>query len=52
MKHHQIEANSVSLHVVEHGEGPAVLLAHGFPDTWQGWRRQLEAAANNEKVSL
>lgn len=52
MKHHQIEANGVSLHVVEHGEGPAVLLAHGFPDTRRGWRRQLEAVANNEKESL
>jgi pimeloyl-ACP methyl ester carboxylesterase len=33
------------LHVVEVGQGPAVILCHGFPDVWIGWRRQMEALA-------
>lgn len=45
MKHHHLEVNGITLHAVEHGEGPAVLFVHGFPDTWRGWRRQMEAAA-------
>ena len=27
------------------GEGPLVVLLHGFPDFWLGWRRQIEALA-------
>ncbi|GJG89363.1 epoxide hydrolase [Gemmatimonadetes bacterium T265] len=45
MKHHRIDTNDVILHVAELGEGPAVLFVHGFPDTWRGWRRQMEAVA-------
>ena len=54
LKHMQIKANGVSLHVVEAGHGPAVLFVHGFPDTWRGWRRQMEAvvAAGYRAVSL
>ena len=33
------------LHYVEQGEGPLVLLLHGFPDFWYGWRRQIPALA-------
>jgi pimeloyl-ACP methyl ester carboxylesterase len=45
VEHAQIEANGISLHMVEIGAGPAVLFCHGFPDTWRGWRRQMEATA-------
>lgn len=45
MRHLQIDSNGITLHVVELGEGPAVLFCHGFPDTWRGWRRQMEAVA-------
>ena len=45
MKHHQIEANGVSLHYVEEGEGPAVLFCHGFPAIWSSWKSQMEAVA-------
>ena len=46
MKHHHIVTHGVSLHVVECGEGPAVLFCHGFPDTWRSWRRQMDAVSN------
>jgi pimeloyl-ACP methyl ester carboxylesterase len=45
MKHSHIGANGLRLHTVEVGEGPAVLFCHGFPDTWRGWRSQMEAIA-------
>ena len=41
----QVEANDVSLHVVEQGAGPAVLFCHGFPDTSATWRQQMQAVA-------
>ncbi len=33
------------MHVVEQGEGPLVLLVHGFPEGWRSWRHQLPAIA-------
>jgi pimeloyl-ACP methyl ester carboxylesterase len=44
-KHHEIEANAVTLHVVEEGTGPAVLFCHGFPAIWSSWKLQMEAVA-------
>src|SRR6266542_5857170 len=34
-----------TLHYVEAGEGPLVLLLHGFPEFWFGWRRQIAPLA-------
>ena len=54
MKHSHIRANGIALHVVELGEGAPVLFCHGFPDTWRGWRRQMEAvaAAGHHAIAL
>jgi pimeloyl-ACP methyl ester carboxylesterase len=37
------QVNGVRLHVVESGpeEGPVLLLLHGFPEFWYGWRKQI-----------
>ena len=49
VRHRTVEANGVRLHVAEAGpeEGgaPVVLLLHGFPDFWYGWRHQMAALA-------
>ena len=45
MKHSHLAANGITLHAIEQGHGPAVLFLHGFPDTWRGWRRQMDAVA-------
>lgn len=45
IRHQQIEANGIRLHIAEAGEGPAVLLCHGFPESWYSWRHQLPALA-------
>jgi pimeloyl-ACP methyl ester carboxylesterase len=39
--HRDISANGVRLHAAEAGEGPLVLLLHGFPQFWWAWRAQL-----------
>ena len=38
-----IETNGIRLHVREQGEGPLVILCHGFPETSHAWRHQLDA---------
>ena len=40
-----IRTNGISLNVAEQGEGPLVLLCHGFPESWYSWRHQLAALA-------
>jgi pimeloyl-ACP methyl ester carboxylesterase len=40
-----IKTNGISLNVAEQGNGPLVLLCHGFPESWYSWRHQLEALA-------
>jgi pimeloyl-ACP methyl ester carboxylesterase len=43
--HRMIAANGLRMHVAEAGEGPLVLLCHGFPESWYSWRHQLQALA-------
>ena len=43
--HRFVEANGIRLHIAEQGEGPLVLLCHGFPESWYSWRHQLAALA-------
>jgi pimeloyl-ACP methyl ester carboxylesterase len=35
----------VSIHYVEEGEGPLVVMLHGFPEFWYSWRKQIPALA-------
>jgi epoxide hydrolase A/B len=42
---HVAAANGIRLHCVEAGEGPLVLLVHGFPESWYSWRHQIPALA-------
>jgi pimeloyl-ACP methyl ester carboxylesterase len=43
--HRTIATNGINLHVAEAGEGPLVLLLHGWPESWYSWRHQLPALA-------
>ncbi len=43
--HHEAVVNGVRLHFVEQGEGPLVVLLHGFPEFWYSWRHQIPALA-------
>lgn len=40
---HTVVSGGVRLNVAVAGEGPPVLLLHGFPDSWQLWRHQVDA---------
>jgi pimeloyl-ACP methyl ester carboxylesterase len=33
------------MHIAEAGEGPLVVMCHGFPESWYSWRHQLVALA-------
>ena len=39
------EVGDVRLHYVEAGDGPLIVLLHGFPEFWFGWRLQITPLA-------
>ena len=41
-----IETNGVTLETVVEGDGPLVILLHGWPQCWYLWRHQIEPIAN------
>ena len=42
-----IQTNNIQLHVTQAGpeDGQLVILLHGFPEFWWGWRNQIDALA-------
>ncbi|MEU3375360.1 alpha/beta hydrolase [Streptomyces sp. NPDC006660] len=46
----RVTTNGVELNVAVAGEGPAVLLLHGFPHTWQVWREIMGPLAGRYQV--
>ncbi|MFD6974510.1 alpha/beta fold hydrolase [Streptomyces sp. NPDC059949] len=47
---HYIEANGLRQHAVIGGEGPPLLLVHGWPENWYAWRLVMPALARNHTV--
>lgn len=45
LHHGYADLDAVRLHYVEAGSGPLVVLLHGFPEFWYGWRFQIPALA-------
>ena len=45
-----VEANGIRQHIVEAGEGPPVILLHGFPETGYAWRFQIPVLAQHYRV--
>ncbi|MBI1251115.1 MAG: alpha/beta fold hydrolase [Alphaproteobacteria bacterium] len=45
-QHHRLMHDGVGIHAVSVGEGPAVLLIHGFPQHWWMWRRLMRDLAS------
>jgi len=45
LTHHEAIVNGVRLHYVQAGQGPLIVLLHGFPEFWYGWRLQIPALA-------
>ena len=52
--HQFASVNGVRLHYVEEGDGPLVVLLHGYPFLWYLWRHQIKplAAAGYRVVAL
>ena len=34
INHRIVDSNGIKMHIVEDGEGPLVVLCHGFPELW------------------
>lgn len=45
IRHRTVETNGLRMHIAEAGEGPLVVMCHGFPESWYSWRHQLAAVA-------
>src|ERR1043165_3979565 len=45
-----IEVNGIKLHYVEEGAGKLVVLLHGFPEFWYGWRNQIPVLSKQYRV--
>ena len=48
LEHSTVNTNGIRLHVVQAGpkSGTPVVLLHGFPEFWYGWRKQISALAD------
>ena len=44
------DSGGVKIHYVTLGEGPLVIMIHGFPDYWYTWRDQMPALAEHFRV--
>ncbi len=44
--HRTVKTNGIDVHIAEAGEGPLVLMIHGWPESWYSWRHQLPALAD------
>ncbi|WP_445637769.1 alpha/beta fold hydrolase [Nostoc sp. DSM 114161] len=49
-QHEYITTNGIKLHYVTQGEGPLMLMLHGFPEFWYSWRHQIPQFAQDFKV--
>ncbi len=45
-EHKMVPANGARFHVAEMGDGPLVLLLHGFPQFWYSWRHVMLALSS------
>jgi pimeloyl-ACP methyl ester carboxylesterase len=50
LAHRLVDVNGVSTYVVDAGEGPPVLLIHGYGDTADGWRRVIPGLLDRHRV--
>jgi epoxide hydrolase 4 len=50
INHEWRKVNGVQLHCAVAGEGPLLLLLHGFPEFWYSWRHQIPVLAEHFTV--
>lgn len=49
-EHHTAQVNGTRLHYVTAGDGPPVMLLHGWPQTWYEWRHVIGLLATDHRV--
>lgn len=49
-KHSSLVSDGIKLHYVTQGDGPLMLMLHGFPEFWYSWRHQIPEFAEDFKV--
>lgn len=50
VEHGYADSNGVKIHYVSLGQGPLIVMIHGFPDYWYTWRSQMDALSTNYQV--
>jgi len=50
VEHGYADNNGVKIHYATVGQGPLVVMIHGFPDFWYSWRHQMMGLKDNFKV--
>lgn len=50
IEHGYADSNGVKIHYAMAGEGPMVVMIHGFPDFWYSWRHQMSGLQDNYRV--
>jgi pimeloyl-ACP methyl ester carboxylesterase len=48
--HHRLAVADATLHYTVAGEGPPLVLIHGFPQTWHQWRPVIERLAGRFRI--
>jgi pimeloyl-ACP methyl ester carboxylesterase len=43
--HRTVTTNGIRMHIAELGQGPLVVMCHGWPESWYSWRHQMRALA-------
>ena len=50
VEHGYTDSNGVKIHYIRLGQGPLIVMIHGFPDYWYTWRHQMKALSENYQV--
>ena len=50
LRHEYVSINGIRMHYAIAGNGPLLLMLHGFPDFWYTWRHQIAALAEQFTV--
>ena len=51
VEHRYADNEGVSIHYAVLGEGPLVVMVHGFPDFWYTWRHQMDVHSSDYRVA-
>ncbi len=46
IRQRRVPTNNIELNIAEQGEGPLIIMCHGFPESWYSWRHQFQPLAD------